>query len=139
MKPVPPKIAPAKVSCAGILLTASGLAIIALIFLVDPTTHTIYPICQFHQLTGLNCPGCGSTRALYALMHGKFRDALRDNALFVLTLGALAFRGAGFGWNKLYRQANGEFFPITFLWPLLAIALIFTTLRNLPTFAFLAP
>lgn len=139
MKPVPPKIAPAKVPCAGILLTASGLAIITLVFFVNPSTHKIYPICQFHQLTGLNCPGCGSTRALYALVHGKFRDALRDNALFVLILGAFAYRSAEFGLNKFFGRANGEFFPIKFLWIFLFILFVFTILRNLKGFDFLAP
>ena len=40
-------------------------------------------VCLFHPLTGLNCPGCGMTRSLYALLHGDFRLALKDNALFV--------------------------------------------------------
>jgi hypothetical protein len=79
------------------------------------------------------------TRALYALLHGNFSAALRDNALFVLVLGALAVRGAWFGWNNFFRRVTGEFFPVKFLLPLLAAALVFTMLRNLPAFAFLSP
>jgi hypothetical protein len=140
MNAVPPKIAASNnARFAGILLTATGLGIAAVIFFFNPATHPFYPVCQFHRLTGLNCPGCGMTRALYALLHGNFSAALRDNALFVLTLGALAVRGVWFERSKLCDRANGEFFPVKFLWPLLAVALVFTVLRNLPAFAFLSP
>ena len=96
-------------------------------------------VCQFHQLTGLNCPGCGMTRALYALVHGNFAVAIRDNARFVALLAALAVRGAWFGARLYRRRPAGEFFPVKFLWPLLAVALGFTVLRNLPAGAFLSP
>jgi hypothetical protein len=32
-------------------------------------------ICPFRNLTGLPCPGCGLTRAVYHLAHGDFRQA----------------------------------------------------------------
>ena len=139
MNPAPPKIATANARFAGIFLTATGLGTAAVVFFFNPATHPFYPVCQFHRLTGLNCPGCGMTRALYTLLHGNIFAALRDNALFVLTLGALAMRGAWFGWNKFCGLAAGEFFPVKFLWPLLAVALGFTVLRNLPGFTFLSP
>ena len=139
MDPVPSKIAATNARAAAILLTAAGLGIAAVVYFFNPATHRFYPVCQFHRLTGLNCPGCGMTRAFYALLHGKFSAALRDNALLVLALGLLAIRCSWFGWNKFCQRANGEFFPVGFLWPLLALALVFAALRNLPTFAFLAP
>ena len=139
MNAAPPKIAPANARFAGIFLTAIGLGTAAVVFFFDPATNAFYPVCQFHRLTGLNCPGCGMTRALYALLHGNFSAALQDNALFVLTLGTLALRGGWFLWNNFYRRSTGEIFPAKFLWPLLAVALTFTILRNLPAFTFLLP
>jgi hypothetical protein len=75
------------------IVSASVLAGAALIFLYghDPSAHAYYPRCLFHALTGLQCPGCGATRALYHLMHGDFSAAIRFNALFVLFSPALAF------------------------------------------------
>jgi hypothetical protein len=105
----------------------------------NPASHRFYPVCQFHRLTGLNCPGCGATRALYALLHGNFATALRDNALLVFGLAAAAWRGGWLGAKKFRGQAGGEFFPVKFLIPLLVMALVFTVLRNLPAFAFLSP
>ena len=139
MNPAPPKLAPANAWFAGILLALTAFGGAAVVFCFNPATHSFYPVCQFHRLTGWNCPGCGMTRALYALLHGNFSAALRDNALLVLTLGALAGRGAWLARSKFCGRANGEFFPAKFLWPLLVVALLFAVLRNLPAFAFLAP
>lgn len=41
------------------------------------------PKCLFHELTGLECPGCGSQRMLHALLHGNIIEAWHYNALFV--------------------------------------------------------
>jgi hypothetical protein len=141
MNAVPPKISSTSSAnrLVAIILAFIALAGAAVVFVFNPATHTFYPVCQFHRLTGLECPGCGATRAAYALLHGNVSAALRDNALFVLTLGALAARGIWFGWNHFRGRANGEFFPVKFLWLLLAAAIVFTVLRNLPGFAFLAP
>ena len=61
-----------------------------LLHFFPPGHHPIYPPCVFHQLTGLNCPGCGATRAVYHLMHGEWGMALRHNALFVVALPLIA-------------------------------------------------
>ncbi|MCR5452204.1 MAG: DUF2752 domain-containing protein [Lachnospiraceae bacterium] len=37
----------------------------------------IYHGCLFHELTGLFCPGCGGTRALYAFFRGDFISSFR--------------------------------------------------------------
>jgi hypothetical protein len=141
MKAVPPKISPSRspVWWVGLLLATLALGGGAVVFFFNPATHRFYPVCTFHQLTGLNCPGCGMTRAVYALVHGNFSAALRDNALLVFALAGLALRGLWVMWRKGSTATVGEFLPAKFLWPLLVVALAFTVLRNLPMFAFLAP
>jgi hypothetical protein len=139
MNATPPKIDPANTRVAAIVLAVVAAGIAALVFFFNPSAHGFYPICQFHRLTRLNCPGCGGTRALYALLHGHISTALRDNALLVFAVPGLVIRGIWFGAGKIRGQARGEFFPVKFLWPLLAVALVFTVLRNLPAFAFLSP
>lgn len=141
MKDVPPKISarPAAARWTGIILAATTLVTAATFFFFNPATHQFYPICTLHKLTGLNCPGCGMTRAFYALLHGNFATALRDNALFVLMLAILAGRAGWFAWAKMGGRATGEFFPVKFLWPLLGVAVVFAVLRNLPAFGFLSP
>ena len=35
--------------------------------------------CLFYRFTGLRCPGCGVTDLCLALLHGRYREALRYN------------------------------------------------------------
>jgi hypothetical protein len=139
---VPPKIEPQRPSLA--VFAATGLVFAAIagsavLYFFDPTKHAFYPVCQFHLLTGLYCPGCGATRASYQLLHGNLLTALRDNALFVLSLPALAARGIWYLNQQRRRQPVRFFIPPAALWAFLAVALVFVVLRNLPAFSFLAP
>jgi hypothetical protein len=109
------------------------------VFFFNPSTHGFYPVCLFHKLTGWNCPGCGGTRSVYALLHRNFSLALKDNALFIVLLAAAVARGIWFAANMIRRQPAGNFLPANILWALLAVAAVFTGLRNLPAFAFLSP
>jgi hypothetical protein len=106
---------------------------------IDPNTHALPP-CPFHALTGLYCPGCGSTRALHALLHADFAQAMAMNPLLVLALpvlAAMALNAAGWmprGSEPLWRLLAK---PKPWLWLLVGYAV----LRNLPwmPFAWLAP
>lgn len=60
---------------------ACVLAAAAVFFAFDPATTAWLPSCPFHALTGWWCPGCGTTRAAHALLHGHPIVALRENAL----------------------------------------------------------
>ena len=137
----PPKIAVSSSPAffAAIVLILAALGSGAVLFFFDPTKHGFYPICLFHSLTGWNCPGCGATRAAYQLLHGHLLRALHDNALFILTLAALAAQGAWFVTQKIRNRPVAFRVPPRVLWAFLVIALAFTVLRNLPAFAWLSP
>jgi len=47
-------------------------------------------LCLFHSLTGLDCPLCGMTRAVLAMAHGRWHEAIRYNALSPLGVAMLA-------------------------------------------------
>lgn len=68
----------------GVILAALLLCVAAaLYFLLDPSVYPWMPKCPVHTLTGYDCPGCGSQRAIHALLHGELADAWRYNALLV--------------------------------------------------------
>jgi hypothetical protein len=120
-------------------LAFAGTAAAAVLFFFDPAKNHFYPVCEFHLLTGLYCPGCGATRASYQLLHGNFLAALHDNSLFVATLAALAARGVWFLKQRRSGQHVRFFIPPYALWVFLAVAVVFAVLRNLPAFSFLSP
>ena len=139
MNSAPPKLSPPVTRVAAVLIAVTVTGIAAVVYFFNPASHGFYPVCQFHRLTGLNCPGCGGTRALYALLHGEVARALRDNALAVVGFVALLLRCGWFGLNELRGRPNGRFFPPHLTWPLLVAVVVFGVLRNLPAFSFLSP
>jgi hypothetical protein len=144
MNTAPPKIMPSKAlpyntRFAMVVLVFVATGILAMVYFFNPSAHGFYPVCQFHRLTGLNCPGCGATRALYALLHGDFPVAVRDNVLLVVAIPAAMARGVWFTLNRLRGRPNRQFFPAHLLIPLLVVMGVFGVLRNLPLFSFLSP
>ena len=65
------------------------LAVVAYLLLRQATGF--YIPCLFHRITGLQCPGCGSTRMLTALMHLDFKTAYSFNPFLLITGPFLAF------------------------------------------------
>lgn len=119
-------------------VTAGAAALI--LFFCDPGQVPIYPTCMFHQITGLDCPGCGSLRALHHLLHGEVGTALRFNAFLILSLPIFAWFGLRFVWSKMNRQPAAPF-RVVWVWFYLGAFIAFGILRDLPVpfFAAFAP
>ncbi len=113
------------------------LAGFGLFRLFEPTETSFFPKCTLFQMTGLHCPGCGSTRAVSALVHGRWMDALRFNPLLIIGLPLLV--GGVFYQLKRERQglATSAWFPIC----VLIVVLVYFIARNVPspTRSWLAP
>lgn len=62
----------------------------AVYFYFDPEGSVIFPKCPFLSLTGYQCPGCGSQRAIHALLHGDIGAAWGYNAALVMFLPVIA-------------------------------------------------
>ncbi len=118
--------------------TAASLAIIALSAIVllyyPPDRYNFYPRCPIFLYLHLQCPGCGSTRALAALLHGHLREALHFNALTTLLLPLVVLYIAPV-YPSLWRQ-NSINWPRPgngIIYAVLTLTFAFTILRNLPT------
>jgi hypothetical protein len=126
---------------ANTLLAAVPPAIIAfatiLLLRFPPAQYSFYPRCPIHELFHLQCPGCGATRAIAALLRGHFTEAMRLNGLITLLLPFAAAYGTLCYCRLLQRQ--------DFRWPqprpaviyaAFAVATVFTVIRNLPLHSF---
>jgi len=120
-----------KISWIACTLVVTG--ILSLLYFCDPAHVPIYPVCAFHLMTGLQCPGCGSLRAMHQLLHGHAVAALRLNPVFVLSIPIVGAVGIRF----LHRRTQGKpgfgLRPV-WLWLFIATWLGFGVVRNLPLF-----
>jgi len=121
-------------------LTAAGAVGLAFLYAVDPERSHLYPPCPLFFLSGLQCPGCGTARALHQLLHGHLAAAWRFNALVVALLPTAAYallaRGLTAAGSRLSLPV-----PRTagWAWLLLGAALVFGVFRNLPLSGLLSP
>lgn len=99
----------------------------------DPQKTPFLP-CLFHLATGLDCPGCGMTRAFHALLHLHFLQALHFNAFFIVLAPLLAI-----AWLEGFSfLARARFFRLKVTIPPAAVITfavllsLFTVARNLP-------
>ena len=115
------------------------------LYVIDPARYTDSParwLCPFHAATGLYCPVCGATRAAHYLLHGDLAAALHCNLLLVAAIPFLVW----LLWDMARAFASHHSWPGLSLsarqvgW-LVAVALVFGLLRNLPLspFNWLAP
>lgn len=108
-----------------IILTAAVLlALAAVYFMFDPNTEVAFPKCGFYVLTGWKCPGCGSQRALHALLHGDVLAAFRLNMWIPVAIIYIAFVVAA----MLFGKQDSRFSEIVTNKYLLAAFLVFTLL-----------
>ncbi|MFM7724994.1 MAG: DUF2752 domain-containing protein [Bacteroidota bacterium] len=73
-----------------LIFSIIALMLVVIYGLIDPSTSHFFPKCPVKSLTHYDCPGCGSQRAIHALLNFEFREAFRQNALLVLALPYLA-------------------------------------------------
>ena len=124
----------------GLVALATTGAVLLRLF--DPAHSLLFPPCPLHYFTGLYCPGCGSLRAMHALLHGEFRQALGMNLLTVILL---PFIGYGLVsqicWHLRGRPIVATRMPVMWIRALFVVILLFGIARNLPfhPFDLLAP
>lgn len=91
----------------GWALALVGVVALIVLWRIEPAGQSFFPRCWLHQTTGLQCPGCGATRAVHEVLNGRIRDAFRLNALVVLALPFLA----GMGLRQAWGLRTGRWWP----------------------------
>jgi hypothetical protein len=73
------------VSTADRLWTAAAMLVAGALLVVPTSIVAAGPsLCLVRNLVGHECPGCGMTRAISSLLHGRLEEAVRHNWLVVV-------------------------------------------------------
>ena len=78
-------VTPLKAGAAAAILAAAAAGAFVL-YRFYPEWHRFFPPCPFYRLLHLYCPGCGSTRATFCLLHGDPAGVWRYNPFYLPTL-----------------------------------------------------
>lgn len=105
--------------------------LITIFYFYDPCNYRLFPKCPFLLLTGLQCPGCGSQRAIHSLLHFDVAKAFYYNALLVFTLPLIVILLLA----EYYRCSNPNFYikihNKIYIWWYLAIIVLWWIIRNM--------
>lgn len=88
--------------------------------------------CGLRQLFGVYCPGCGGTRALFALFHGHFLRSLVCNPAIILGGLLILYYEAGVILTLV--KKNGKRYFYYKKWPLylyLTVVMLFAVIRDI--------
>lgn len=116
------------------LILLLGITFLIIFHRFNPENNIFFPKCPFYLLTGYKCPGCGSQRAIHHILNLRIYDALKENALLVVSIPYLA---TGIVFNNLKSLT-----PKTLLWRqrlygvkainiIIVIIILFWVLRNI--------
>lgn len=112
-------------------ITGISAAAIAVLYAFPPSQYSFYPRCPFYTYAHFLCPGCGTTRAMYEMLHGNLAGAWHYNALFTMLL-PLSFVWSAVVWFRAARNNQELDFRLPrAAWAMVAVvAILFTVVRN---------
>lgn len=119
------------------IVVAAVLAAATIIFIYynfDPSQSALFPRCPSKLISGFDCPGCGSQRAMHSLLNGDFTGMFRYNALLLPALLMICCIASA----ELLREHCPQFHRAVTgnvaVYSVLAVVLLWTVVRNLPIF-----
>ena len=87
--------------------------------------------CPIHLVTGLQCPGCGVTRMVMALLHLDLKGAFAANAAVLCLLPLMLFTAGRAVWLYIRKGSTHSRLNDALTWFMIAVLLIFGVIRNI--------
>ncbi|OBK75742.1 DUF2752 domain-containing protein [Mycobacterium sp. 1164985.4] len=119
---------------APLAVAAAAVGGCAAVWLADPTVPGgILPVCPTKALLGIDCPGCGSLRMIYSLLHLDLAAAVRFNALAVIASVLLLWAYGAWVYGSLAGRRVRSWQHLRWSAPVaVVVTVVWFVLRNLP-------
>ncbi len=119
-----------------IIVSAISLVLVAgafLFYFFDPEEEVLAPKCPSLLITGYECPGCGSQRAIHDLLHFRIGNAFAHNLLvpIVIPYIILGIYFQYFGGKERYPKAERILFGRWAALIVLTIIICYCIIRNI--------
>lgn len=111
------------------LVLVLGLVLVTLYYALEPSSGGL-PSCLLLRLTGFRCPGCGTQRAVHALLHGDFAQGIAYNYSLLFTVPILALYIGDALWGEKTPRLRGFLHHPLVILSLVLILLAWWILRN---------
>ena len=109
------------------------------LYIFEPGRTGFFPVCLFRLFTGLTCPGCGTTRALHAIMHGHLETAFMLNPMLLLASPFLIYAFLRYSVTVMRGGVlRRNVVPAPYLYALFFVLLGFWIFRNTPFYPFVS-
>ncbi len=108
-----------------------AILLIVVYFSFNPANSALFPKCPFFYFTEFKCPGCGSQRAVHALLNLDFFTAFGYNALLIVSIPIIII----LGYAEINRVRKPRFYlklhSTKFIWGYFIVVIIWWIFRNI--------
>ncbi|MCM1157363.1 MAG: DUF2752 domain-containing protein [Bacteroidales bacterium] len=111
----------------------SGLAVLIMFILMLLQRYGVLPYvpCGIHAVLHMYCPGCGGTRAVFALLHGQLLQSLYYNPAVVLGAVLVIYYETGVLVTLIKKNGKRYYYPKGGLaYGYIFVIAVFTVVRN---------
>ncbi|NLL27350.1 MAG: DUF2752 domain-containing protein [Bacteroidales bacterium] len=118
-----------------LLLVIAVFVVLVIIYSkLNPENSNLFPKCPFRVLTGYECPGCGSQRAVHYLLNLEINNAIKANALLVFSIPyilILFFAELLKAKSKFFMNLHKILYSTKAIWVVFIIIVVWWIARNL--------
>ena len=125
-----------------LLIDAALMVLVCALVIGWDSLAQLLPSCPIKERLGIYCVGCGGTRFVYHLIHGRPWIAFQNNPyLFIFAIYAVISVVAMNVYLITGRKVHSRIVNKKWMWFWIASGVVFFVLRNIPIFPFscLAP
>ena len=115
-----------------VILIYIGLLLIFVSYYIINKKTGFYIPCIFHEITGLDCPGCGITRCLFHLINLRIGEAFKVNPLVFILLPFIVAYFLYQSYLYIYNKKDKILvkIPNYVMYTLLFITIVYGIIRN---------